>query len=370
MRRAAAGALAGGALALALLLAAGLLVALLAPDASFLGQSGAGAPFLEGWLRATLALTGARFDGRTLAPLALVAIPIAAAGAGGRLAARIGGARTAPALALPFAAGLIVLALAARGAYTDPFAAAFDLPARAHADAELLSVVVLALAWGALGGALGARRLPFPAWARAVLMPLALTLALLGSVGALYWDVSTLRGDTLARVAPRSEPTAVVENTLLAGEHAVDLVGLGAQASFSSLPLPISRAGVAALSLRGSRERLSVRLSDYHRLLPGWAYGLLLVVTIAIPLAGAALSGARLVAALAPRGDAAAAAAGALTGPVWALAVLALAELSFYRGAIRPGELALRVLVAAAAVGAAAGAFTYRDLRRAGRGTA
>lgn len=363
MRRAAAGALAGGALALTLLLAAGLVVSLLAPDASFLGQSGAGASVLDGWLRATVALTGARFDGRTLAPLALVALPVAAAGAGGWLARRRGGAKAGPLLALPFAAGLLALALAARGGYTDPFAAAFDLPAAERADAALPSVIALALVWGALGGALGAGRLRVGAAARAVLMPLALTLALLGGLGALYWEVSTLRGDALARVAPRSEATALVENALLGGEHAVDLIGLGARLRFARLPLPVSRAGVAALSARGSRAELSISLSDYHRLIPSWAYGLLILVSTALPLAGAAMSGARLVEAVRPGSDRAAVAVGALTGPVWALAVLALAELSFYRAALDPFELALRVLAIGAAVGAAAGAFAYRDTR-------
>ena len=356
----------GAAVALAALLVAGVVIALATPDSGFLGVTGRGAGIVPEALRDAVGATGARYGQLAVLPLLFVAVPIAACTLGARVVARAAPPgeqlRWALGMAIPFAAGLVVIALLSKGRFAvggpvvrSALPAGTEVTARPSVD----SVIVHAAVWSAAGALLAVRpALPWPVLA--VAKPLAAVLAFLALSGVAFSEVSTVNADGFSRLG-RPEGVAIAENALFAGEHAVDFAGLGALAYFANPPAPLSdtqaiRARPHVLDALG---RLSIHLPDYRHAYPGWLFALLVLTVVAVPLAVAAWTGAALAQATG------AWAWGATVGPAWAIALWALRLLAYDRGALPAGELFLGVLVGGIGAGALGGLIARRSSLRA-----
>jgi hypothetical protein len=250
--------------------------------------------------------------------------------------------------AIPLAALVLVAALAA-SIGSDGFSA------KASAGPAFL----LTLVWGAIGGLTGAwwtldreargtvaavvppRARPGLRAASATLRPLAVALALTTVIGTGIVVVQTLR-DVAGIKNGRSAFAATIENALYAPEHGLHVLQLGSFVQFKApshdslgVPIPVEKIdeliGPRADSTADFDDPLNVtfreptvRLFDYGDAIPTGLFVLALLVFVAIPVLFALYAGfcaARAVAVATPMQ---AAAAGALTGPVWALALVIL----------------------------------------------
>jgi hypothetical protein len=250
--------------------------------------------------------------------------------------------------AIPLAALVLVAALAGR-------ISTEGLSVKASAGAAFL----LTLLWGAIGGLAGAwwtldgegrgavsdvvppRARPGLRAASATLRPLAIALALTTVIGTGIVVVQTLR-DVDGLKGGRSTFAAMVEDALYAPEHGLHVFQLGSFVQFKTafhdsrgVPIPVEKID----ELLGPRtepttdfnnpleitfREPTVRLFDYGDAIPTGVFVLALLVFVAIPVLFALYAGfcaARAVAAATPMQ---AAAAGALTGPAWAITLLTL----------------------------------------------
>jgi hypothetical protein len=334
--------------AAAAVLVAGLLIALVTPDASILGVVGRdGGLLTEGFRQAVSTLLAPVVDtgplssasGR-LAPMILVAIPIAAVAfatrwqlhrtEGARPAARIAWAAV---VGLPF--GLLMLAFAVLGGDSDV----------TNVSPSAGSAFGLGLLWGVIGGALGAataiplrgaaegRTAPtivrrILTAATATLRPLGALLIVCAALGLVGWlvqvgaNVDDVRGG-------RSTATALIEESLFAGEHGVHLAALGAGARFTAdapgalgLPFPVDQAG----DVPGRDGGL--RVFSYTDAMPAYVFLPALAILIGLLILAALYAGFAAARAVGAATTTMGAAWGAVTGPAWAIAMSVLIALA------------------------------------------
>ncbi len=323
-----------------IVLVAGLLIALITPEASILGRAGAGAGLItETFRQAIGTLLTAMVDpgliiggARRIHPLAFVAIPIGAIALmtrrqlhrteGAPPLTRLGWATL---VAIPFAVLMLIFAVAA-GESPDT-----------QISPSVGGAFALGLLWGVVGALIGAASLipapperlrPTLAAARATLRPLAAILVICTVLGLIGWLVQVAADAGDVRVG-RSAPTALLEETAFAGEHGVHLVSLAAAAQFRAdgfgglgLPFPVDDAN----DLPGPDG--AFRIFSYNDVLPAAVVAPSLIVLIALLSLGALYAGFAAARAVRAGALVRAAAWGAITGPVWALAMAVLGTLA------------------------------------------
>jgi len=323
-----------------IVLVAGLLIAIIAPDRSIVGLAGADVGLITetfrqavGTLLTAMVDYGALIGGaRRIHPMVLVVVPIGAVALmtrrqlhrteGAPPLVRLGWALLA---AVPFALLMLVFAVAA-GDSVDK-----------QLSPSVGGAFALGLLWGVVGVLIGAAKLvpapperlrPTLAAGVATLRPLAAILAVFTVIGLVGWLVQVAAGAGEVRVG-RSAPTALLEETAFLGEHGVHLVSLAAAARFRAdgsgalgLPFPVDDAN----DLPGPDG--AFRIFSYNDVLPAAVVAPSLIVLIALLSLGALYAG--FAAARAVRAGALmrAAAWGAITGPTWALAMAVLGTLA------------------------------------------
>jgi hypothetical protein len=332
------GAIVAGAMAAALVLAAGLVIALVTPDASILGRVGADAGIgaeafrqAVGTLLTPMVDPGLIFGGpRRTHPLLLLLVPLAALALATRRrqpleegAAPMAWLAWALAVAVPFA--LLMLAFAVLGGETETTRIA---PSAGAAFA-------LGLLWGVLGALIGAAGRLWPSAPRrvvaaslATLRPLAVVVAICTVLGLAGWLVQVAAGVDDVR-AGRSTATALIEEAAFAGEHGVHLTVLAAGARFRAdanravgLPFPVEKANEVTAS--GG----AFRIFAYDGQLPGSVFVPAVVLLIALVALGALYAGFAAARTARAATRPAAVAWGALAGPVWAIAMAVLVVLA------------------------------------------
>ena len=323
-----------------IVLVAGLLLAIITPDASILGRAGAGSGLItETFRQAIGTLLTAMVDpglliggSRRIHPLVLAAVPIGAIALmtrrqlyrteGAPPMSRLGWATLA---AFPFAVLMLIFAVAAG-----------ESP-ETQISPSVGGAFALGLLWGVVGALIGAARLipapserlrPTLAAARATLRPLAAILAVCTVLGLIGWLIQVAADAGAVRVG-RSAPTALLEETAFVGEHGVHLVSLAAAAQFRAdgfgglgLPFPVDDPN----ELPGADG--AFRIFSYNDVLPAAVVAPSLIVLIALLSLGALYAGFAAARAVAAVALARAAAWGAITGPAWALAMAVLGTLA------------------------------------------
>ncbi len=334
-------------------LAAGLILAIVLPHASYLAVGGGAGLFKEtlaqtaAFSQANLNLAGVDQAVRTV-PVLFVLIPIlgVAAGVVG-VAPRTAGMPVrerllwAAASAVPFALIMLVVCLSTGKTQFDLF--------DSKAEFSVGSVFLLSLLWGALGGLLGMlyvlRRADEPltdllpavaarpltvTWS--ALRPLLLALAAVGVLGTAIWVIQVAREDSYREFPPRSAAIAVGEQLAYGGDHAVDILPLGAGASerlAGSPAIPIAQAKVPNLISNPSADSPSnYNLFDFADTMTAYLFVPMLIVLIAIPLLLAIYAGFAVARRVGERRPDRAALWGAITGPVWMIAMVLLATLA------------------------------------------
>jgi hypothetical protein len=373
-------------------LVAGLIIALVTPDASIIGLVGRdGGLVSEAFRQAVSTLLAPVIDtgplssssGR-LAPMIFVAIPIGAVAVatrwqlhrteGARPLARIG---WAAAVGLPF--GLLMLVFAVLGGSSDA----------ANISPSAGSAFGLGLLWGVVGGALGAatalplegategRKLPALVGrvltaGGATLRPLGALLIACSALGLVGWIVQ-VGADVDAVRAGRSTATALVEESLFVGEHGVHLAALASGARFTAdangalgLPFPVDQ----ARDVPGRDGGL--RIFSYTDAMPAYVFLPALVLLFALLILAALYAGfaaARAVAAATPPLGAA---WGAVTGPAWAIAMSILVSLAggLFHGDADGGSVFGLFLLIGAVLGAGGGVLAVNDAREPATGPA
>jgi hypothetical protein len=336
----------------------GLLLAIVLPDSSYIAIGG-GSGLIEQTLAQAVSFSQANMSipygdvGVRTVPVLFVLIPILGVAAGvAALAPRTHGMQVRERLLWAAGAGV-------------PFAllmAIFCLSA-GEIDFVLLetqvkfsagSVLLLSLLWGSLGGVLGMlydlrkrhETLPLPMslstarFARAVgsaLRPLLLALAIVGVLGTAAWIVQVTREDAYRFFPERSTAVAVAEQVAYAGDHAINILPLGAGANeeLEGLPaLPIPTEDFSELGGERSSEDPfestfnSYNLFDYNGTMPTLLFLLTLVVLIGAPALLALYGGFAVARQVGEARPERAAAWGALVGPVWSLAMVLLTTLA------------------------------------------
>jgi hypothetical protein len=331
-----------GAGALGICFAVALVLAAL-PDRSLIGFLGADATYLEETFRQMCQLVLAGFENDALfdifrqtdrvAPLVFALVPVGAT----FLIAR----NQRPRLhTLPFWPRL---AWAAAGGLV--FALLMLIPAllTGNVDANVGQVFYYALLWGVLGSVAGTfavspegreqadtvhsrlpetgRTLLAATWT--ALKPLGLVLIVTSVIGTALWlaQVATVEQTRGAR----SLPIALIDSALFGADHGVHSFQLGTLGAFDNtsgvrpvdlnLPLPAQDPG-EILRQAGS----SYTIFGYREGTGTLVFLLMLVVLVAIPVAGALLAGFLVARERAVTEPLKAAAWGALVGPVWAIA--------------------------------------------------
>ena len=233
----------------------------------------------------------------------------------------------------------------------------------------------LGLLWGALGGLIGAAtklghdpltaRLPDkPTRAvLAALRPLAVVIAICTVVGTAGWLIQVGRDAGGVRLQ-RSAPTALVEEALFAGEHGINLTALAAGARFSAdgdgaLGLPFPVADANDLPGRGG----TFRVFAYNDALPAAVFIPALILLIGLVTLGALYAGFAAARAVSAGSLQSAALWGALTGPVWAIAMAFLVVLAggLFHGDADDTSVFSVFLLGGALFGAAGGALAVSE---------
>jgi hypothetical protein len=362
--------------ALALMAVVALALAVVTPDRSLLGATGSGTGLFKELTRDIVAMTQARFGvsgfSFTWLPILFAVVPI--------VGAAIGVRRTAPRLVgLPERQRLLVAAatgvpLAVLLLVVSAFAGESD------AGFSAASVIFYALLWGGIGGVAGLSSVtdgsilsadlgalpPVAArWLRiaGVAMKPLLALLLVGAlVGVTAWEIQILRGQESSKLG-RSDVAAIVETPFLAGEFAIQGVGLGALSQFR--PLGSEGASGAALALPADDNRdLSAfnddyRIFAYRHAYPAAIYVVLLIVLLGATLATMLFAGYSSAVSAGATAPLPAAGYGALAGVVWALA-MALLRVIAGTDTLSGDSLFAAILVGGCAVGALGGLIATR----------
>jgi hypothetical protein len=248
-----------------------------------------------------------------------------------------------------------------------------------HSDTSGISISVggafgLGLLWGVVGGVAGAA--PALDWsaertdagrpwmraalagAAAALRPLAAVLVVCAALGLVAWlagvgaSVDEVRGG-------RSAATALIEEAAYVADDGVHVAELGAGARFDSdgpgalgLPIPVSRPA----SVPGDDG--AFRIFSYNAALPAYVFLPALIIVMALVGLGALYAGFAAARAARAVSVATGAAWGALTGPVWAIAMVILNALAggFFHGAGEGASVFAVFLLGGAVFGAGGGA--------------
>jgi hypothetical protein len=361
----------------AVVLAAGVLLALITPENSILGSVGIDAGVVTESFRQAVGTSltamveepGLLVSGtRRIHPLLLLAVPLTALivmtrrelyrTEGAATMARFGWAALA---GVPF--GLLMLAFALIGGDSDTTRIS-PSPGGAFA---------LGLLWGALGGLIGAAtklplaefadRLPPPVRtaldaALAALRPFAAVLIVCTALGLAGWMIQVARDAGGVR-AGRSTLTAAVEEAAFLGEHGIHLTALAAGARFTTdasgplgLPFPVADANSVPSADGG------FRIFDYDGAIP--AYVLVPAIVLLIGMVALAALYAGFVAARAVRATTLRRGAlwGAITGPAWSItmSILVVGAGGLLHGDADDGSVFVVFLLGGALLGAAGGA--------------
>jgi hypothetical protein len=190
-----------------------------------------------------------------------------------------------------------------------------------------------------------------------------LALLLVGAVvGVTAWEIQILRGQQSTKLG-RSEVTAIAETPFLAGEFAIQGVGLGALSQFR--PLGGEDASGVALVLPADDNRdLSVFNDDYRIFAYRHAYPVAIYVVLLILLLGATLAtmlfaGYSSAVSGGAKAPLPAAGYGALAGVVWAVS-MALLRVIAGTDTLSGDSLFGAVLVGGCVVGAIGGLIATR----------
>lgn len=342
----------------AVCLVAGLLLALVVPDESYLAIGG-GSGLFEHALAQAASLSQANmtvqpgFEMRTV-PVLFVLIPILAVAAGVAALAPRTAAMPArerliwgAAAGLPFATLMAIFCVIAGEIRFEAIVAEVEF--------SFGLVFGLSLIWGSLGGALGmllhlrkrgegapvrlsptAARLTGVGWS--ALRPLLLALAIVGALGTMAWVERVLNENLVLPFGARSTGAAVAEQVAYAGDHAIAILPLGAGANERL-------EGAAALPIDGTDyEELydydappdesslppppSYDLVDFSGTMPTYLFVVALIVLIGVPALLALYAGFAVARQAGATRPGQAAAWGALVGPVWSLTMVLLTTLA------------------------------------------
>jgi hypothetical protein len=361
-----------------IVLAAGLVIAVITPDDSIVGTAGRDASLLtEAFRQAVGTLLAPMVDpdlivagSRRFHPALLLAIPLAALIATTRR--QLHRTQHMPPASRHVSAALAAVPFAVLMAL---FAAFGGSTASTRISVPVGTVFALGLLWGALGGLIGSvtalpPRFKVPAVARAALVavrPLAIVLAVCTAVGVLGWLVQLARdvGDVRA---DRSTFTALVEEAAFAVEHGVNMTALAAGARFRpdalgalGLPFPVADAN-AVPGPDGA-----FRVFAYDAALSGFDLLIALPFLMGVLALCAVYAGFATARAMRATSLASGAAWGAITGPTWALAMAILLILAggIFHGDADDASVFGIFLLGGAALGTLGGALAVGDPPRA-----
>lgn len=354
-------------------LVAGIALAAASPESSILGLVDRDVSVITGGFRHAVGMLLASVvdplaGGGRLHPLLLLAVPVGAVALATRSQLRrTEGARPlvrlawAALVAVPFA--LLMLAFAVIGGESESTGVS---PSAANAFG-------LGLLWGLVGALCGvAAQLRAPSGGRppagtagsalaaasAAVRPFVAALLACTLLGLIGWLVQ-VGADTADVRAGRTTPTALVEEALYAGEHGVHLAGLGAGARFTAdargalgLPFPAAEPG----EVPGPDGYL--RIFSYDDAFPAYVFLPGLIVLAALLALAALYAGFTAARAAGATDLVRGAAFGAITGPVWALAMAILTWLAggLFHGDADGGSIVAIYLLGGALLGAAGGA--------------
>ena len=170
-------------------------------------------------------------------------------------------------------------------------------------------------------------------------------------------DVGDVRAD-------RSAPTALIEETVFAGEHGVHLTALAAGARFRAdangalgLPFPVERAN----DVPGADG--TFRIFAYNDVLPAYVLLPALILLMGLVILAALYAGFTAARSVDAQSLPIAAAWGAITGPAWAIAMTLLALLAggLFHGDADDASVFGVFLFGGAILGAAGGALSAQS---------
>ncbi|MDQ3677582.1 MAG: hypothetical protein M3401_12400 [Actinomycetota bacterium] len=370
-----------GGIALLTCLVVGLITAVASPDKTIIGFLHRDDGVFTEALRLTVATTlatvkaGGREDFQLL-PLIFGAAPFLGAAIGARMAAPslIGMSRREAVAwsaggAVVFAIGMLILALVANGEKSER---GIDL--EFSIGSVLLTSLLLAGA-GAVFGALRAARTVAPDRPGVGLPPavtgplrtgatpligLAALLAVTTIVGFVHLEVQTVRGQEEAVTPYRTDLSAGIENILLAPDVGIDTAGLAVLGRFDDSVLPVDddKRDELTESLGDDGEG---RIFDYSGALPIYVFLPELLIVLGAVLAAALYAGFATARRAAPPTQLIAAGWGALTGIVWALALVILRALALGQSTIGDSVFASTLLIGTV-LGAIGGVLAFRPV--------
>ena len=340
---------------LAAVLAAGLLLAIVTPNASFLSLGGSG--LLKETLAQAVSFSQANLNGTSFeeqeafrtVPVLFVLIPILGIAFGTAIAANQTTKMSvrdrllwAAASGVPFAVAMLVLSLSIGEIDIDL------IPAKA--DFSSGSVFLLSLIWGALGGLAGMlyalrqegaempsglpagpARVAAAAWT--ALRPLALALVAVGAISTLVWVVQMARDDDYRDFPERSAAVAVGEQLAYAGDHAINTLPLGAGSSqrltlYPVIPIPQDEVFPNLIDEASPDSEPTYNLFDFSGTMSPAIFIPMMIVLIAIPALLALYAGFAVAQRVGERRPGWAAGWGAIVGPIWAVSMVLLATLA------------------------------------------
>lgn len=329
-------------LAAAVCFGIGVLLALVLSDQSILGVVSANKGVVTGGFAQMVGFVQAGFGQASLklSPTLFVVFPVGACAIVAatqthrvrQLTARV---RLLSGLAVGIPFGLLML-IPALGAGSIGGGADFG------GDPSVAGAVFLGMLWGAVGGVAGSvwslRRERGAGILREVapgqmheagatvlvgLRPLAVLLAVMSLAGGVVWTVETVRDHSLR--GGRSTVTAAIDAATYLVDHGVHWTELGADVKFrpagSELTVytavPVARFDTIAGDLSGG-----YRLFSFRKAMPAYTFIPLIIFLIAVPLLVALYTGFALARLRRGRTPYIGAAWGALTGPIWAIAMV------------------------------------------------
>jgi len=370
-----------GGVALLSCVVVGLIAAVASPDRTIIGflhsEDGIFTEALRLTVATTLATVKAFGEGGTdnqLLPLVFGAAPFVGAAMGARVAApSLTGMTSREAVAwsvggaVVFAIGMLILALVANGQKNE---LGIELE---FSIASVLLMSLLLAGTGATFGALRAAKTVAPDRPKVELPPavtgrlrtvatplvgLAALLAVATLVGFIHYEVQAIRGQEEATAQVRTELGATIENILFAPDIGVDTAGLAVLGQFDESVLPVDDDQQSDLA-ENLDDRGKGRIFDYSGALPIYIFLPELLILLGAVLVAALYAGFATARRAAPPTQPLAAAWGAVTGIVWALALVILRTLAYGPSTIGDSVFANALLIGTVA-GAIGGFLAYR----------
>lgn len=371
-----------GGVALLTCLVVGLFAAVASPDRTVIGAFHAGDGVLTEALRLTVATTLAPVkvaggsESFRLLPLIFGIAPFLGGVIGARVAApSLTGMSVRDAMAwsaagaVVFACVMLIIALAVNGQGGEQL---LDLK---FSIGSLLLLSVLLTGAGAAIGARHAARTVAPDRPGVQLSPvlaaplriaakslvgLAALLAVTMLVGFAHVEVQSIRGQQQAVGSVRSNLGAAIETVLFAPDIGIETAGLALFARFdkSALPVDDEKAGKLTASLDDEGRG---RIFDYSGALPAYVFVPELLILMGAVLISALYCGFAMARTAVPRTGLIAAGWGALTGVVWAFALVILRSLAFGQTTVGDSVF-VNALLIGAATGAIGGFLAFRPM--------